>query len=178
MPNGFNNVIIYPKEYNDKVIFEVTFGSRITWVEETVYQFTRGLSGYMQHSNTTIISYGNFHDKNFYRMSATSTEECLFVAEEIEAFFDDRGIPYLDKLNDVQYLDRVINSKPNNKSPLFFNQQWRCFRGLAIAKLSGNTEFSILTKAYADHLEILGATSQTKRQFRLLAQYLGTYSIN
>lgn len=175
---GFRNVIIYPSVYPDRAIFEVTFGTRVHLVEDTMYQFTNGLSAFQSDSNTSIISYGNYHNKNYYRLSATNPDECLFVLEEIKRFFSTEGFEYLEKLSYLELLDHVFNDYPNQKSPFTFNQQTRCFRGATIARLSNNNEFETVVNAYRNNLKKYRAPDFVQKRFNELITYLTAFSFN
>lgn len=177
-PEGFRNVIIYPSVYPDRVIFEVTFGTRINLVENTMYQYTNGLNDFQPDSNTSIISYGNYHNKNYYRLAANNLEECLFVIEEVKSFFEREGFAYLEKLSHLDMLDHVFNSFPNQKSPFAFNQQTRCFRGATIAKLSDNREFETVVRAYQHQLKNRRAPDFIIEKFNALVIYLRSFSFN
>jgi len=177
-PDGFKNVIVYPAVYEDRVVFEVTFGVRFNLVEDTMYQFTNGLKMFQPDSNTAIVNYGNYIKKPYYRMNALTQEEVLIVSEEIQNFFKSAGFDFLNKLSSLQQLDHLINSSPNQKSKYTFNQVTRCFRGLTIARLCDNREYDVLCKAYQKTIERENPPEDTLKRFNSLRQYLESFSFN
>lgn len=71
--------------------------------------------------------------------------------------------PFLNKLNDINTLDKYINSKIDSftEMQLFFVPYGLPFRKIIIAKLSGNPDFD---KIYRSMFELLNAQFQKKNE--------------
>ncbi len=176
--SGFTNIIITPALYSDVIYFEITFGSRINLVESTIEPYIRGLKGYKDDRNTAITSYGKYHGNPHVRLKAQSIKQLSSVMNEIQQFFQQEGFEYLKTLEKIEGLDTLFNKSPHKTSSVAFNHELRGFRGITIASLMQNSEWSNIHQAYLKMFEQRHTPSILVDNYKRLVAFLSNSGLN
>lgn len=175
---GFTNIIFSPSYYDDCQILEVSFGSRINLVEESIMPFSNGINGYREESNTSITNLSQYHGIKNYRYKIFDEASHNEALEELCNFFEQDGFSFLNSLTDIPRLEALFNAKPEEKNPLAFNQQLRCFRGMALAALTQNPDRADLKVRYLRLLQRYRTAEVIIERFERFAQHLSQISYN
>jgi hypothetical protein len=182
MPQGFANVIISVSEYDDKAIVETTLGTRIHAVEEMVYKFTTGNSGFAADSNTCIVTVGKLlgmpYERPQIRLNENYERDIKQYCDWMEHFFCDIAFNLLERLSNAVQCDEEFNDKPEEPCLYIHNKIHRCLRGIVLAKIVHREDFLKLVASYTKELEHLHAPKSSRANFQRLAVYLKTMSLN
>lgn len=174
---GFHNAIISVSG-SKPCLVEVNIGVRLDMVEELAYQFTTGLSGYQQDSNTLITSLGRIIGEPYKRFEAEEAEAVKKAAREITDLMVSEGFYFLEKYDSIKALDQLLNKDPTQKSPFIYNNLHRCLRGVVIARLAENRNFNSLVATYRRSLVRNSTAPQLLDKYDRLVSYLKSFSIN
>ncbi|MGB0175593.1 MAG: hypothetical protein ACPF9D_00415 [Owenweeksia sp.] len=175
---GYCNVTIYPTIYPDRIYFEVSFGSRVNIVEQTLYPYVNGVKTFTEEGNTVITNLKRFLKDPDFTLTANSEKELHEVIRFVSEFFENGGFDYLESLTDIHQLDRQMNSGTGDSNLFLGNPVLHCFRGITVATLNANPEWNELYQGYRDRLEILEAPQLIKENFNRLVFFLSDMGLN
>jgi hypothetical protein len=176
--NGFQCLILSATSYPDGAMLEAHIGMRHDQVESLVFPLLNGRPGFEANSMTLVTSLSRLFEEDPGRYWLTGPEEEQQALEQIKERLVQRGFSLLRQLQSLQALDELFNAHPMQPLKMVHNQQHRCFRGLAIAKLNQRPDFFELAGMYRNQLYRLGAQSRDMEQFERLTSFLHTYSAN
>lgn len=176
--SGFTNLIITPTVLKDVIYFDISFGSRLNLVEDTIRPYMYGLKGSKAEQNTALTSYGKYHGNKNLRLKAKSVQELTAVMQEIKHFFQQEGLVYLTKLRDIRKLDQLFNAEPDRESELAFSAETRCFRGITIATLCQNPQWQKINRSYIQTFEREGTPSVIVDNYHRLTGFLSNSGLN
>ncbi len=175
---GFQNITISPLVKGDGVYFDVQFGTRFDIVERTVQPFIHSPSDYAIDSNTALIKLNQFIHPDELSLSAHSEMEVASVVNGLKKFFDINGFEYLERLNDVAYVERMFNRHPNIPTKLSVNPVYRCYRGITLARMVENPRWNDVHKAYLHQMELNKTPSHLLHSYLQLIEYLNGFGLN
>lgn len=157
---------------------ELHLGVRIDLVEQLVYQFTTGLSGYGPHSTTLITSTGRIVGKPYQRYPLERPEDVSAVVQQMKDFLWTTGFSFLEEYRHLKSLDELYNHQPDRKSPYLTHELHRSLRGVALAKLAQRGRWSDLVNVYRHQLVQRGTPEPLVDRYNRLVSYLETFSVN
>jgi hypothetical protein len=177
-PSGWINVIFSASNYQDVTLLEMTFGSRIDWVEETIYPYSAGLSGFQAEGNTCITNLAKYWEKPHFRFKIYKDSDWYRVAAELRDFFEREGFTFLESLQDARRCEEFFNANPQKECLVSFNHQLRSFRGLALASLVQSPRWSELCETYKNMLGRYGSPHLVKERYDQLTLFLADMGLN
>ncbi len=176
--SGFGNLIITPTLYSDIILFEVTFGSRINLVEQTIEPYINGLKGFKEERNTAITSLGKYKGKKYLRLKAVNRQEIKEVIRSLTGFFKEEGFAFLEQLKKIEVLDWLFNDKPEKESAVAFSHELRCFRGITLATLNQNPRWVSINQSYLTLMERHRTPGIVMSNYKRLVEFLSTSGLN
>jgi len=177
-PSGFRSVILSVSQYNEGTFVEAHLGVRIHAVEELVYPLLNGLSQFGAHSMTLVTPLKKVCGDSVVRELAETQQDEERLILQIQDQLSRKGFSFLRQCSSTQAMDELYNEKPLEKLSLVNNQYYRCFRGLALAHLTGREPFQELTTFYRNFLFREGAIEPVRENFEKLVFFLEHYSPN
>ena len=175
--NGFQNVILSVSG-RDPVVIEVNIGTRIDLVEKLAYQFTTGLQGYQEDSNTLVTSIGRILDQPYFRFQVSQPEDIQQTADRIIGFMKETGLEFLQQYSKIRELDTLFNDKPRQKLPYAYNHLNRCLRGIVLARLAERKDFPALAATYRATLVKSSTAPPLLERYDKLVSHLKIFSFN
>ncbi len=176
---GFQNIIFSSTAYEGEFWVEVHLGTRLHAVEQVCQQFLFHLSDHQPHANTIIASVGRIVGQRYFKYKVHDLTSFEKAVSDLKSFMQTDGFPFMQKMYSVKSVSEALNESPTLPSNLVYNQVHRCFKGLASAHLSGNSQLISLSEAYLKGLSVIGAPDLMKVRFQMLANYLlHYYSVN
>ncbi len=170
--NGFQALILSVAEYQEVCVIDCFVGIRIHEIEEVVLPYTKTSPAYYQDALTIITSYGKFLGRPFDRFKASSVDDLDEISRYLIQFIWKDAIPFLDQYSELNQIDLLINSDPFTPSSYFFNQAYRCMKGITAAKLSQNTEYYRLIPVYEQLLDQLPQGKLLIKSYQMLINHL------
>lgn len=175
--NGFHNLLINIKGDKPQLV-DIKLGCRIDMVEDLVYQFTTGLLGYQEHSNTFIASLGEIIGQSYFKYEISDKQEAVTVSEAIKGFMLSKGLDFIEQHSSVQSLDKLFNDQPTQKLPYATHPLNRCLRGIVLARLAERKDFIGLVAIYRRALVISKTAPPLLEKYDRLCHYLKSFSFN
>ncbi len=175
--SGFHNVIVAAGAAVPTLV-ELHLGIRINIVEDLVYQFTNGISGYGPHSTTLIASAGRIEGMPYLRYELNEIAEVPAIVQQMNAFLVAKGFDFLQKNQRIEALNTLYNTKATQKSLLLPNLLHRSLRGIVLAKLTQQEDWMQLAETYRLQLMQKGIPGPMIQRYVLLTNYLQTFSVN
>ncbi|MEM9830868.1 MAG: hypothetical protein AAF944_09525 [Bacteroidota bacterium] len=157
---------------------EVFLGIRINLVEELIYQFTSGLTGYGSYSTTLLVPTRKIASEFPYFYSLATNADIPVIVPQIMQFLIQRGWTFLEKYHSVKSLDALYNQEPTQKSPYLTNEFHRALRGIALAKLAQRPDWEHLVKQYQSNLQKKVIPETQMQNFARLANFLRYHSFS
>ncbi len=105
-------------------------------------------SGFVVGSN--IDTY--FNELN-YRYKIKTQEDIIEWGKIIRKFYKEYSIPFFEKFNSVDAIDKLLNEKPTEKVVYLDDLGWRIIKGLIVAKLNNNPKYNELRDYYKREVE-------------------------
>jgi hypothetical protein len=177
-PGGFFCVILSVSGYPDCALAEAHVGIRLDDVENLSFPHTNNPLGFQPNSMTLVTPLARLLGERLLRYEIFKEEDAKSVAWQMLPLLIEKGLPFLAKYQDAHAMERLYNEQPHFPVPYLHNPIHRCFRGIALAKLVGNTEFSHLCSTYRQVLKNRFAPEQTILKFEELVTFLKDYSQN
>ncbi len=176
--SGFKNIIINPSIYPDFIYFELTFGTRIDIVEETITPYITGLRGFKAECNTAVTSLSKYLKKPYFRLKAESERELEDVIRFVIRFFEREGLSFLQSLEDINILEAAFNNEPEKESLVAFDHELRSFRGLTLATMVQNPRWNELREIYLENLIRHNSPSLILENYNRLIRFLSDLGLN
>lgn len=175
---GFHNVILSPSYYGNTTLLDVNFGCRNDQVEQIAQQFLPTLTDFRPDANTLLMSVNKYQQSATPRFSIHSDQELAAVCETIMAFFLRTGFDTLADSMTLKRLDVIFNGEPAKPCAYVYNQTFRCYKGLTVARLNHNPHFLGLIDLYRHQLTRQSQNAYEAMNFDRLVSYLQHYSAN
>lgn len=175
---AWQNVIFGFSAYEEELVLEVTFGSRLDIIENLIAPYTYGIRGYQAESNTCITNMSKYKKEPHFRFKIKEEQDLYRMAAWVRDFFRREGFSFLDSLLDIEKLNAHFNTEPRKTCLLSFNQQLRCFRGLAIASLQQNANWEDLQKDYFAILKLYGCSEMMLERYHAFSRHLAATALN
>ncbi|GAB4417628.1 MAG: hypothetical protein OHK0039_28230 [Bacteroidia bacterium] len=169
---GFENVILSVSVYPDLAMVDFHLGLRLESIEQIGQRFSRTLPGFYPDAHTLITSYGNLTSQPYFRFKAANAHDLDLVAETFMAFWDERGLAFLDRHRHLAQVEHTLNALPSQPSPYLHNQAHRYIKGLVAAHLMGRADFAELAREYEVFLGQVPGGQVFAQDFRELVRYL------
>ncbi len=179
LKNGdFESIIfsVSPYEENDFWI-EANFGVRKEHVETHVQQFLTNRSDFQGDALTWTTSIGKFKGMKYFRHKVKNNLTFGSTTNEIVDFFLTSGLPFMEQNQTLSSIDVLFNAAPEKDSRFIYNQVHRCYKGLAIAKLTDSPELYSLIDKYRYNVIRLGNDEEIER-FEHFISFLLYYNPN
>ena len=175
--NGFQNIIFSVSETQKECWIEVNFGVRYEFIEQIAQQFLNNALGYRPSANTLVISVGKFLDLKYFRFKVTNEDDLGKTLNEIEDVFEKKGFDFLEKANNLSFIEETLNDSPAQSCRYLYNQVHRCFKGIIAAKLADNQNFATIINIYR-HFLLKNGTDQDLMNYERLVSFLNHYNAN
>lgn len=175
---GFQNIVPSISHYEGESLVEFNIGVRLDIVENLVNQFTQHLIDFQGDTNTLLTSMGRLLGEPFLRFKIKSEADIIKTCERFMEFMKIQGFDFLEKTSHTVTLERVINRKPAQTHPYFYNAYHRALKGITLAKLAQNPDFETLAQTYYQQLLRKNAPQSQQDNFQKLYRYLHNFSIN
>ena len=175
--NGFQNIIFSVSETQKECWIEVNFGVRYEFIEQIAQQFLNNALGYRPSANTLVISVGKFLDLKYFRFKVTNEDDLGKTLNEIEDIFEKKGFDFLEKANNLSFIEETLNDSPAQSCRYLYNQVHRCFKGIIAAKLADNQNFATIINIYR-HFLLKNGTDQDLMNYERLVSFLNHYNAN
>jgi len=175
--NGFQNIIFSISETQKEVWIEVNFGVRHEFIEEIAQQFLNNVRGYRPAANTLVISLGKFQNLKYFRFKVIDEDNLCEIIEEMKLFFELWGFKFLEEASNLSKINNLINDMPVKPCRYLYNQVHRCFKGVIVAKLIDDYNFTTITNVYR-HFLIKNGTDEELLNFERLVSFLHFYHPN
>jgi len=176
--SGFQNIIINPSIYPHYINFELSFGSRINIVEETILPYTTGLKGFKAERNTAITSLPKYLKQPRLRLRAKDEKEMEEVIRYIRIFFEKEGFLFLNSLQNIKKVEEAFNEQPEEESLIAFDHELKSFRGLTLATMVQNPRWNELRKIYSQNLQRHNAPEIIIENYWNLVHFLSDLGLN
>ncbi len=157
------------------VIAELQLGIRLDIIEQLVYQFTSGLSGYGTHSTTLLVSMGRLRDQPYERYTLEHPADAQQVGQAMGDFIKSVGFDFFRRYNSIAALDELYNATDTQWLP---NLSHRSLRGIILAKLAHRSGWPELVARYRAQLQQRGTPEVMMNKYEQLAAYLRHFSVN
>ncbi|MFV0234163.1 hypothetical protein OBK30_14070 [Empedobacter falsenii] len=108
------------------------------------------LEEYYETLSVGIQSY--FNEVN-YRYKIKTQEDIKEWGEIVRKFYEEYAIPFFEKYNSVDSIDRLLNDKPTEKVIYLDDLGQRIIKGLIAAKLNNNPKYNELRDYYKSEVE-------------------------
>ena len=177
-PKGFNAFIFSISGYESAALMDAHLGIRIDAVEQIVFGYTDGVTGFKPNSMTLVVPLCRLFGKQMERFEITGKIAAQLSAKAMLHQFQEKGKAFFDQYGTLEALNLFYNSTPEQSIPLIHNQINRCFRGITISKLLQSNQFDNLTTTYRSVLEKRYAPQVTLDKFDRLVWILRGYSPN
>lgn len=165
-------------EHDGTFLIDISLGIRIDIVENFVNQFTLTLKEYHANTHTIYISYGKFIGKSYFYFKVKSEGELVQVCKDIKHFLEQRAFPFLAKNSNIESLNTLINTAPEELSLFICNPAYRALKGVLIAKMCQHKDFDELAKVYRAMIEKSSFRDKMMPNYLLLIKHLYLVSFN
>ena len=176
--NGYRAALITVNGNRYEQTIDLHLSIRLDVVEELVNQFISEIASGYNESATIIASYGRLTQQPYKRFLVKNEAGLEAACKHIDTFMRNRGFGFLEKFDRLRKIDPVINRKPEQPCPLLHDQIIRCFKGIAIAKLTHRNDFNRLVKTYQNYLNKQWTHPGVVANFKKLVKYLRFFSID
>jgi hypothetical protein len=164
LDNGYEDFYLSTINYYDSHKLRFGFGKRIDAVEDIMAKINEQIPftnpPYRKDSNTLGFSYNTYHGINkdgcFDFME--SEENVKENVKKIIDFTENKALPFLEKLDDLRKIDKLINGTGDNswesdwQKP--FNFAGRFYlRRIIIARLSGRSDYDEFIESLLQKIE-------------------------
>ncbi|MFA0964238.1 hypothetical protein AB9P05_20690 [Roseivirga sp. BDSF3-8] len=157
---------------------ELHLGARHDLTENLIGQITFNTADFSPYSNTISTSMAKLINHPFARYSLSDYTTADQALDELKNFLQTHGLPFLDDTSKPDRIHALLNHNPASANPYVFNQTYRCFRGLAIARYVQSGRVTELYKAYKEQLVELGTNEILGQKFDALYNHLRSVSLN
>lgn len=93
-----------------------------------------------------------FNELN-YRYKIKTLEDIKSWGVILKKFYNEFAIPFFEKYNSVDAIDKLLNEKPSEKVIYCDDLGWRIIKGLISAKLNNNPKYNELRDYYRSEVE-------------------------
>lgn len=93
-----------------------------------------------------------FNELN-YRYKIKTLEDIKLWGVIVRKFYHEFAIPFFEKYNSVDAIDKLLNEKPSEKVIYCDDLGWRIIKGLISAKLNNNPRYNELRDYYRSEVE-------------------------
>lgn len=88
-----------------------------------------------------------------YRYKIQTLEDIKEWGKIVRKFYDEYAIPFFEKYNSVDAIDKLLNENPTEKVIYLDDLGWRIIKGLIAAKLNNNPKYNELQDYYKSEVE-------------------------
>ncbi|MEQ8573823.1 MAG: hypothetical protein RIB63_07165 [Fulvivirga sp.] len=175
--NGWHRYLVL---FYDKDGYEIntSVGIRINKVED-IYHRTSGFEKKYHKGTSTIGCFVEDYLKEYdnYRFSVNKEGDLKNVVAVLLEIFEKVALPYFDKYDNLELIDKLLNSDPNEQTVHKGNTAMRAHIGIIVARLVGNVKYPELVESYHD---IIGRTNKGfyKSEYEALVKDLENLSID
>lgn len=154
---------------------DLQIGIRLDIVEQLVYQFTTGLSGYGLHSTTLLVSSGRLLGQPYQRYTLEHPSDVHQVAQAMNDFMESDGFAFFRNYDSIAALDELYNASDTRWLP---HLNHRSLRGIILAKLAHRDGWPELAANYRAQLQQRGTPEAVMNKYEQLVSYLRHFSVN
>lgn len=176
-PNGFRCVQIALHRQEGQQLVDLRLGIRLNVIEELANQFLPAVQTSAE-TTTILTSYGNLGLEPQPKLLLESEDDLHLLCRRIEGFMHSKGFRFLEHMDHLRKLDKLLNRKPQKNCPFLTNQYNRCFKGIVAARITHRADFNLLVKHYLRFLEREWAPHEFIDRYKRLVRFMRFYSIN
>ncbi|AHM61456.1 hypothetical protein D770_16010 [Flammeovirgaceae bacterium 311] len=176
--NGYRAALIAVNGTRYEQTIDLHLGIRLDIVEDLVNQFIRDLPVNHKENTTITASYGRLTEQPYKRFLVKDEADISAVCKRIESFMTGKGFKFLESFDRLRKIDGLINRKPEQACYLLNSQIIRCFKGIALAKMTHRTDFNRLVKTYLNYLHKQWAPQAVIDNYKKFVRFLRFYSLN
>jgi hypothetical protein len=103
--------------------------------------------------DTLLIDKTSYFKELNYRYKIKTLEDIKEWGIIVRKFYEDYAVPFFEKYNSVDAIDKLLNEKPTEKVIYLDDLGWRIIKGLIAAKLNNNPKYNELRDYYRSEVE-------------------------
>lgn len=104
-------------------------------------------------TDTLLLNKSDYFKDINYRFKITSLNDVKEWSTIAKKFYHEFAIPFFEKYNSVDAIDKLLNEKPSEKVIYCDDLGWRIIKGLISAKLNNNPKYNELRDYYRSEVE-------------------------
>ncbi|MFN7747511.1 MAG: hypothetical protein ACK5OO_01055 [Cyclobacteriaceae bacterium] len=104
-------------------------------------------------TDTLLLNKSDYFNDINYRFKITSLNDVKEWSTIAKKFYHEFAIPFFEKYNSVDAIDKLLNEKPSEKVIYCDDLGWRIIKGLISAKLNNNPKYNELRDYYRSEVE-------------------------
>lgn len=178
IPGGFQSVVLSMSAYPEGLMMEAQVGVRMDAVEEMVFPLLKLPASYRPHSMSLVTPIQNLFVPSSVRVFLENQRDERRALSQLEHRMTQRGFSFLNQISSPSALDEMYNDQPLRTLGIVHNQVHRCFRGMALAKVTNRNNQVELAELYRVQLHQCGARPDQIARFEQFLSFLKQYSPN
>ena len=148
-PHGRQMIFFHYTQYEDVAYLEYHLGIRIDKVENIVHKFLPSLGDYRERSITLVETMDRVDKEMPRRFLIEDEMKINDIVENVEEFFVKKGFDFLDRLAEVNKLERYFNH--DTKCVILTqNFTYSSARGITLAKLFNEPVYDEIKNEYLE----------------------------